>query len=154
MPDMPVRDPALEYFYFGFYRALRRFRAATVAGWCVAGAGFAALALRWEPVWSGDLTGGILCGLLIVAGISLVQQGVTELSYYVQIPFPHPPATDGAEGNSRAVAELAGVMEDVEEGGWQDAVRALTSLRAFGEQYGLAEPDGTPRKPTADHTDH
>jgi hypothetical protein len=154
MPDMPVRDPALEYFYFGFYRALRRFRAATLLGWCVAGAGIAALALRWDPVWSGDLVGGILCGLLIVAGISLVQQSVTELSYYAQIPFPHPPATDGDEGISLAVAELAGIMEDVEEGGWQDAIRALTALRAVGEQHGLPEPDGTPRKPAADRTNH
>jgi hypothetical protein len=105
-------------------------------------------------VWSGDLTGGILCGLLIVSGIFLVQQSVAELSYYAKIPFPHPPDTDGAEGNSRAVAELAGVMEDVEAGGWQDAVRALTALHAVGERYGLPAPDRTPRKPAADQTDH
>jgi hypothetical protein len=147
MPELPVRDPALEYFYFGFYRALRRFREATVAGWCIAGAGVALFALRWEPVWSGDLAGGLLCALLIVAGILLVQQSVAGLTCYAHIPFPLPSAVDDDEGSSRAVAELAGVVKDVEEGGWQDAMHALAVLRSIGERYGLPEPDGTPRKP-------
>jgi len=153
MPDAPVRDPALEYFYFGFYRALRRFRAATVAGWCVTGAGVAALALRWDPVWRGDLTGGLLCGLLICAGIFLVQQSVTDLWHYAQIPFPRPPANGEAQEHGRAVAELAAVMNDVEAGGWQDAMRALSALRAVGERFGLPQPDGTPWTPEAGQTD-
>lgn len=156
MPDSPPRDPALEYFYFGFFRALRRFRAVTVAGWCVAGAGFAAVALRWEPVWSGDLAGGLLCGLLVVAGIALVQQGVSELSWYTRVPFPRPPAVgEGGGGLEGALADLSEIMDSVDEGGWQDAVQALAALRRVGEQYDLPEPDGRPRKPSgAGQTEH
>jgi len=156
MPDPPARDPALEYFYFGFFRALRRFRAVTVAGWCVAGAGFAAVALRWDPVWSGDLAGGVLCGLLVVAGILLVQQGVSELSWYTRIPFPRPPA-EGDDGGKPegALAELSDIMDGVDDGGWQDAVQALAALRRVGEHYDLPEPDGRRRRPSgAEHTEH
>jgi hypothetical protein len=152
MPDESVRDPALDYFYFGFYRALRRFRASTVTGWCVTGAGIAALALRWDSVWRGDLTGGILCGLLIGAGILLVQQGVTELSQYTEIPFPHPRVPGGSDAEGRTVTELAGLMEEVGKGGWQEAVHALATLRAVGEQFGLPDPGEMPRTSAADRT--
>ncbi len=148
MPDVPARDPALDYFYFGFHRALRRFRATTVAGWCVAGAGVAAVALRWDPLWRGDLAGGILCGVLVVAGILLVQQGVTELSWYIHVPFPRPPAGEEETANTQsAVEELSRIMEDVEDGGWQDALQALADLRGIGERYGLPEPDGKQKNP-------
>ncbi len=150
MPDVPARDPALEYFYFGFYRALRRFRTTTLAGWCITGAGVAAIAFRWDPVWRGDLAGGLLCGLLVVAGIFLVQQGVSELSGYTKIPFPHPPAGgEESEWLPGAVAEISVVMEKVEEGGWQEALQALSALRGIGERYSLPEPDGSLLRPPA-----
>ena len=145
MPDVPARDPALEFYYFGFYRTLRRFRITTVSGWCVAAAGVAAIALRWEPVWSGDLAGGLLCALLIAAGILLVQQGVSELSWYTRVPFPLPPGgDDGGEGIRDAVPELSDIMKSVEAGGWQDALQAIAALREVGERYQLPQPDGSP----------
>ncbi len=156
MPDPQVRDSALEFFYFGFYRALRRFRATTVAGWCIAGAGAAAFILRWDPVWRGDLTGGLLCGLLVFAGILLVQQGVSELTWYTHIPFPFPPAVNEENGRTgSAVAELSGIMKEVDEGGWQDALQALAALHRIGERYDLPEPDGSMRRsPAAEQTEN
>lgn len=139
-----MRETALQFFYFGFHHALQRFRVTVLAGWCIAGAGVAALAFRWGPLWEGDLVGGILCALLVVAGILLVQQGVTELSIYVKIPFPQPPDTDENRDLRNTVADLAAVMGDVEEGGWQDALQALAALRAIGERYGLPKPNGSP----------
>ncbi len=145
MPDLPAPDPALEFYYFGFYRALRRFRATTVAGWCITAAGVAAVALRWEPVWSGDLAGGLLSALLVAAGILLVQQGVGELSSYTHIRFPPMSAGNEEERNTQsAVSELSTIMEGVEEGGWQDALQALGTLRGVGERYHLPQPDGSP----------
>lgn len=148
MPDVPARDPALEFYYFGFYRALRRFRVTTVAGWCVATAGVAAIVLRWEPVWSGDLAGGLLCALLVAAGVLLVQQGVSELTWYTHIPFPvTTPGNDEEVHMQGAVAELSGIMEGVKEGGWQDALQALAALRGVAERYHLPQPDGNPADP-------
>jgi hypothetical protein len=142
MPDAGVQDPALEFFYFGFYRALRRFRAATIAGWCVAAAGIAVCALRWDAVWRGDLATAGLCGLLIVAGVLLVQQSVTELSLYVRIPFPRPSEPEPGAGG--AIGELALLLADVDGGGWQEAVRALAEVRTLGARYSLPAPDSLP----------
>lgn len=87
--------------------------------------------------------GGILCGILVVAGILLVQQGVTELSWYIQVPFPRPPAGAEETANTQsAVAEISRIMEEVEDGGWQDALQALAELRGVGERHGLPDPDG------------
>ncbi len=107
-------------------------------------------------MWRGDLAGGLLCGLLVAAGILLVQQGVTELSGYTEIPFPHPPAGgEGGEGVPDAVAELSVLMEGVEEGGWQDALQALSALRGIGERYSLPEPGGSPpRSPRTEPEEH
>jgi hypothetical protein len=154
MPDAPVRETALQFFYVGFHHALRRFRMTVVAGWCIAGAGIAALVFRWGPLWEGDLAGAIFCALLIFAGILLVQQGVTELSNYVRIPFPHPPDTEEDRDICTAVAELSVVMRDVEEGGWQDALQALAALRAIGERYGLPEPNGSPGRLPGEPSTH
>jgi hypothetical protein len=154
MPDSPVRENALQFFYFGFHHVLRRFRVTVIAGWCIAGAGGAALAFRWGPLWEGDLAGGILCALLIVAGVLLVQQGVTELSNYVQVPFPSPPDTEEHRDLCSAVGELSLVMKEVEEGGWQDALQALAAVRAIGERYGLPEPGGLPRPIPAEPDTH
>ncbi len=149
MPDVPARDPALEFYYFGFFRVLRRFRVTTVGGWCVAAAGVAAIALRWEPVWSGDLAGGLLCAVLVAAGVLLVQQGVSELTSYTSIPFPVVPAgNEDQAGMQSAVSELSGIMERVEEGGWQDALQALAALRGVAERYHLPQPDGSPGEPS------
>jgi hypothetical protein len=144
MPDVGVQDPALEFFYFGFYRALRRFRTMAIAGWCVVAAGSAGCALRWETVWRGDLITGALCALLAAAGILLVQQSVSELSAYVRIPFPRPSGTTGVEGERAVIGELERLLEDVESGGWREAVWALAELRTLGARYGLPGPDGTP----------
>ncbi len=156
MPDVPARDPALEFYYFGFYRVLRRFRVTTVAGWCVAAAGVAAIMLRWEPVWSGDLAGGLLCALLVAAGVLLVQQGVSELTSYTSIPFPvTPDGNDEQVHMQSAVSELSGIMEGVEEGGWQDALQALAALGGVGERYHLPKPDGSPGESSgANPNDH
>jgi hypothetical protein len=137
MLEHHAQDPALQFFYFGFYDALRRFRRLTISGWLVAAAGVAAVVLRWGPFWSGDLAALSLCGLLLASGLLLVHTSVSGLSAYVRVPFPAPERTEHAP----AIAEILPLLKAVEEGGWQDALNAQKAVRGIGERYRLPPPD-------------
>jgi hypothetical protein len=144
MLEQSARDPALDFFYFGFFQALRRFRFFTMTGWLLAGAGVGAIALRWGPVWSGDPVSIVLCGLLFTGGIVIVQASIAALGSYVRIPFPPPPPGSADMEHLQAVEEILPLLKEVDEGGWQEAFRAMVSLREIGSRHGLPPPDNFP----------
>ncbi len=137
MSDVAVRDAALEFFYSGFYRALRRYRRAAVTGWAIVAAGFVGILLGWDFAKPPGLYQLGLCLGAIAAGLVLIQGNIEALSSYVRIPFPVPPAGEEAEALQGAVDELRGLMKDVDDGGWQEAFAALDRLRLMGERYGF-----------------
>jgi len=141
MLERVAQDPALHFFYFGFFQALRRFRTFTIAGWLLAGSGVGAIALRWEPVWSGDLASVMMCVFLFAGGVATVHVNLSALMSYVRVPFPPPDAGGGSGDSADAVREILPLMKEVDEGGWQEAFRAMESLRAIGVRYGLPPPD-------------
>jgi hypothetical protein len=44
----------------------------------------------------------------------------------------------------QAVEEILPLLKEVDEGGWQEAFRAMVSLRDIGSRYGLPPPDDFP----------
>lgn len=141
MLERSAQDAAREFYYFGFFRALRRFRTFTIIGWMLAASGVAALVLRWAPFWAGDLAAMMLCALLIISGIIVVHVSVAALTEYLHVPFPPPVLEEGNTELAHAVGEIAPLMKEVDEGGWQDAFRVLHGLRSIGARYGFPPPD-------------
>jgi hypothetical protein len=130
----------IEFYYHGFYRALRRYRMATIAGWVVVFTGVAGIPLGWN---SGSLHGGLdilLCAVTIVAGLLVVSEAVSFLGTYVAVPFPAPPAAEGAGPEGGLIAEIRLIMKDVDGGGWQEAYAAIGMLERLGGRCGLPPP--------------
>jgi hypothetical protein len=146
MNEPRVEHDALEFYYYGFYAALRRFRAFAVVGWLVALLGFAAFFFAWDLVRPWGWFSLLLCCANVVSGIAVVQIAVGALDAYVRIPCSY----DGSRENGAAgvVEELRSIMKEVEEGGWREAQVAIRGLLLVGERFGLPHPDrpGIPRK--------
>lgn len=133
-----VHDNELQFFYFGFYTQLRRFRARTIAGWCVTILGGIEIPFGWG---TGSPLDVVLPLSTIAAGIALVSVSISSLESYVTVPFPDLPAGDHPGAQSGACAILRGIMRDVDEGGWREAYAALHQVREAGVRFGLPPPD-------------
>jgi hypothetical protein len=144
-PDLPAEY--LEFRYFGFYAALRRFRTTTVTGWGVSAVGMIAFLLSWEaPAGPGGFS-IFSAAALVAAGIVVVQSAVMSLHSYVSVPFP-PVPHEWPEHARRPLAELEPLFAEVRDGGWDDAFRALAGVRAIGAREGLPGPDRRATLPT------
>jgi hypothetical protein len=121
----------LGYYYFGFHSALTRYRALTVQGWIVTAAGTAGFFVFLRD---GDGLFPLAVALCAaVAGISLVHQSVAALDQYVRVPVARP-APGSFPGNIEGgIDECARLMEEIDRGGWQEA---LAALGALGEMTG------------------
>ena len=129
-----------EFYYHGFYRALRRYRMATITGWIIVFAGIAGIPLGWN---TGSMHGAldmVLCGGTIIAGLLAVSEAVSFLGAYVAVPFPALHAAEGAGPEEGLVAEIRVIMKDVDRGGWQEAYAAIGMLERLGVRYGLPSP--------------
>jgi hypothetical protein len=131
-------EAALEFYYYGFYAALKRFRSVAGAGCLVTGAGAGAFMVRWQlarfPGWL-DI---VVCLGCVVAGIAVVQTAVAALTAYVRVPFPLPVTPAGEQ--EEIFGRLRELMQDVEDGGWREAREAIRRVRELGEQHGLPSP--------------
>ncbi len=112
MSDVAVRDAALEFFYSGFYRALRRYRRAAVTGWAIVAAGFVGILLGWDFAKPPGLYQLGLCLGAIAAGLVLIQGNIEALSSYVRIPLSCAPRRRGggslAGGSGRTPGSYEG----------------------------------------------
>lgn len=130
----------LEFRYFGFYDALKRYRSTTVVGWGVTAAGAAGFVLSWGIPGGRGLLDAALAGATVLAGLAVVHVSVMGLQSYVSVPFP-PFPQELPEHERAALQEIEPVMIDVRDGGWQDAFHAMGQLRAIGGRRGLPPPD-------------
>lgn len=137
----------LEFRYFGFHAALRRYRTTTVIGWGVTAAGLAGFIASWSLPGERGLLDALLAGGAILAGLTIVQLSVMGLQSYVTIPFP-PLAQDAPDSERSALEALEPLMTDVREGGWQEAFHAIGGLRAIGERCDLPPPERRGPLPT------
>lgn len=131
--ERPLSESELRYYYFGFYKVLKRYRAATFVGWAVVAIGCASIPAGWSVGRAGGVIDIILCCATVVAGLVLVSQNIACLEAYVRIALPS--VHNGEE--SALVHEILGIMTDVDEGGWQEAHAAMRKLMEMGKAYGL-----------------
>lgn len=125
----------LEFYYFGFYAVLRRYRTMTVLGWAIAALGVASIPISWRLGTPHGIMDTALSLGTILAGLLVVQQCVTSLSSYVRVPFREREA--GAPPAHPALQAIEQLMRDVDEGGWQDAFTAIRTLERMQDEYGL-----------------
>jgi hypothetical protein len=131
-------EAALDFYYYGFYAALKRFRTVAGVGWLVTGAGAGAFVVRWQVAHFPGWFDIVVCCGCIVAGITVVQTAVAALTAYVRVPFPLPAPTEGPEGD--VIVRLKGLMMEVGDGGWREAGEAIRRVRELGEGSGLPSP--------------
>jgi hypothetical protein len=136
MPEHTYPSRAeLEFYYFGFYGVLRRYRTMTVLGWAIVALGVASIPLSWRLGTPHGILDTALSLAAILAGLLVVQQCVTSLSSYVRVPFHEREA--GTPPPHPALQSIEQLMRDVDEGGWQDAFTAIRMLERMQDEYGL-----------------
>jgi len=133
MQEAHPLDGALQYYYYGFHAALVRYRALTLLGWLSSAAGAAGFFLSWQGAYGILVTA--LSLLSAASGIALVYQSVAALDAYVRVPFPLP--AEMPANVQDAIALCKRQMEDVEQGGWQEAYGALRELRMVADRFGV-----------------
>jgi len=132
-PARPLSETELRYYYFGFYRILRRYRIAILLGWTVVVVGCASVPLGWSLGRPGGvLEIGLSCATL-AAGLALVSQTISGLESYVRISVP----SVGNGGQHPVIDEITALMTDVDQGGWTEARTALEHLMGLESRYGL-----------------
>lgn len=130
-------DAELQFYYFGFYRILKRYRSMTLIGWFVVLAGCVSVPLGWSAGRTCELIDLALSGFAIFAGLALVWQSVASLDAYVSIPYPSGRPGNG-DGEIPVVrGEIMEIMQDVTAGGWQEAYAGLSRLKEIGGRHGL-----------------
>ena len=135
MSDFSLSEPELEYYYFGFNRILKRFRAITLLGWIIVLIGAVSLPLGWRFGQPHGLIDVALSIATTLAGVLVVQQGVAALGSYIGIPFherggskeePHP-----------GLGEIRLLMKEIDEGGWWEANGGIQKLKEIGAKFEL-----------------
>jgi hypothetical protein len=157
MADGSTESQAMAFYYYGFYSALKRFRATAALGWVIAAVGLVAFLFGWDFARPGGLIELTLCICSVSGGLLVVHVAVTGLSAYVSISFPRP--LPGETANGELFETLHALMVEVAEGGWREAFEALGEIEAAGRREGLPFPGGNvgvgsmPRAPlTNSHT--
>ena len=135
MSETSQENAALQFYYFGLYRALKRYRVSIILGWTIVCVGCASIPLGWRFFGFQGIVDISLSCCTVLAGIALVQLGVSSLDVYIRIPFPR---EDHAGTLPRtAMDEITRVMEDIERGGWHEAHSAMNKLKGMEATHGL-----------------
>jgi len=134
-------DPRLQFYYFGLYTVLKRYRRCAIIGWIVVAVGCGGLLRGWDL---GQMHGLFDIGLAlftVLAGVLLVHFGIVTLSAYTSLRFPDAD-TKGFSGTSeRAIEEIKSLLVDIDLGGWQEAFAAISQLATMSQRYGLPPLD-------------
>lgn len=128
-----MTDDELQYFYFGFYRILRRYRSTSILGWVIVLCGCLSVPFGWNLGRPAGVIEVLLTVLTILAGLSLVWQNISALQEYIRISFPRSSA--GEPGLARVEIQI--IMKEVDDGGWQDAYSAIEKLKEMQLKHAL-----------------
>lgn len=114
-------DPDVAFWLLGFLAALRRYRRVTMIGWLIAAGGALSLLVRWRAEGVLGLVDVLLSSAMVAGGVLLVHYGIEGLTAFIRTAL--------SAMNPEANDELRSLMEDVDQGGWQEAFAALRRLR-------------------------
>lgn len=128
-----LTDAELRYYYFGFHKALKRYRTITIIGWIVVVMGCVSFPVGWSVGRPGGLIEIVLSCATVVAGLVLVSQSISALDAYIRITLPF---THNGEQHSM-IHEVIEIMKDVDDGGWQEAYAAVQKMEGLQSKYGL-----------------
>jgi hypothetical protein len=131
-----MNDAELQYYYFGFYRVLKRYRSTSILGWTIVFAGCGSVPLGWNLDRTAGFVEVLLTVLTILAGLAVVWQNISALDEYIRVPFP---SSSNGEVNERTelIAEIRTIMKDVDNGGWQEAYAAIARLNEIQVKHAL-----------------
>ncbi len=128
-----LTDAELQYFYFGFYKVLKRYRLTSITGWVIVLLGCLSIPLGWQFGMTTGLIEVLLAVMTMFAGLAVVWQNIAAIEEYLRIPFP----LSSAEATHASLSEIKEIMKDVLDGGWQEAYEAIGRLRALKVKHGL-----------------
>jgi small neutral amino acid transporter SnatA (MarC family) len=100
-----------------------RYRRVTIVGWMVAFGGVLSFLLRWRAEGLAGLVDIMISAATVAGGILLVHYGIEGLSAFIR--------TARGALKEQELAELRALMEEVEQGGWQEAFAALGRVRSM-----------------------
>jgi hypothetical protein len=132
-----LTDAELEYYYYGFYRVLRRYRTTSILGWIIVVLGCLSVPVGWNFGRPSGFIEVILSLLTILAGLTVIWQNISALEEYTRVPFSVPTTAEMSEEQGFAVVEMRNLMEEVDNGGWQEAYAAIAKLGELQVKYGL-----------------
>jgi hypothetical protein len=130
-----LNNTELQYFYFGFYRILKRYRVVSFTGWTIAFAGCVSVPLSWNLGRTAGLIEVVLTILTIAAGLVVVWQNISALEEYLRVPFPFP--VEITEYDAAIVNEIRSLMKDIDDGGWREAYAAIGKLKEIQVKHAL-----------------
>lgn len=130
-----MNDTELQYFYFGFYRILKRYRAVSLTGWVIAFAGCGSAPFGWNLGRTTGFIEVVLTILTITAGLVVVWQNISALEEYLRVPFPV--SVEITEQDAAIVNEIRSLMKEVDDGGWQEAYAAIGKLKEIQVKHAL-----------------
>jgi hypothetical protein len=131
-----LNDAELQYYYLGFYRALKRYRTTSLLGWSIVFLGCLSIPFGWNLGRSTGFIEVVLTALTVIAGLTVVWQNISALDEYIRTPFP---SLVNGEASVRAeiISEIKGLMHEIDKGGWQDAYAAIAKLIELGAKHDL-----------------
>jgi ABC-type multidrug transport system fused ATPase/permease subunit len=133
-----MTDAELQYYYFGFYRILKRYRSTSILGWAIVFVACLSVPFGWNLGRATGFVEVVLTILTILAGLAVVWQNISALEEYIRVPYP---STVNGEANTSAelIAEIKNLMKEVDDGGWQEAYTAIGKVESLRVKYSLPE---------------
>jgi len=135
-----LSDDELQYYYFGFYKALKRYRSASLIGWSIVLVAIISVPFGWNLGRSTGYIEVVLTILTIFAGLALVWHAISSLEEYVRIPFSRSAPDSQITGQSLP-DEIRTLMKEVDDGGWQEAYAAIGKLHELRVKHALPAVD-------------
>jgi hypothetical protein len=129
-----MNDAELQYYYFGFYRVLKRYRSTSILGWAIVFVGCASVPFGWNLGRTMGFIEVVLTLLTLLAGLAVVWQNISALEEYIHVPFP---SLSNGELHERVelIVEIKNIMKEVDNGGWQEAYAAIGKLELLRAKY-------------------
>jgi len=130
-------DQDLQFYYFGLYAALKRYRTATLLGWLIVLVGCVSVPLGWNVARSHGMIDIALSVCTVAAGLAVVSLSISALETYLNVPFRGKNEGNGVDDRAIVIEEIILLMKDIDHGGWQEAYAAIGKLKTMETRHGL-----------------